>query len=292
VNAKTTIRKLAFASLWAVIGGGMLTLLIAAIGKKHRETCQDYVITIRGTKDHLFVDENDIRKLLLSAANGPVKGQSVSTLKLHQLEQVLESSAWIKDAELYFNNRDVLHVIVKEKEPIARVFTGANNSFYIDSLGRRMPLPEKLTARVPVFTGFPDKKVLSDKDSVLLDDLRRMAAFIIRDSFWMAQVAQININAERRFEIIPVIGNQVIAFGKGDDIEAKFHRLFAFYQQVMKKTGFEKYKTVDVQYDGQVVASTRSGVNKVDSIQLRKNIEKLVAEAQQQTDSIIDKSQQ
>ena len=119
----------------------------------------------------------------------------------------------------------------------------------------------------------------------------RLATFIFRDSFWMAQVAQINITPERRFEIIPVVGNQVITFGKGDEIEGKFNRLFAFYQQVLKKTGFEKYKMIDVQYHGQVVASTRSGVNKVDSIQLRKNIEKLVAEAQQ-TDNIIDKSQQ
>ena len=34
--------------------------------------------------------------------------------------------------------------IVKEKEPVARVFSSAGNSFYIDSVGKRMPLPEKL----------------------------------------------------------------------------------------------------------------------------------------------------
>ena len=62
------------------------------------------------TKDHLFVNENDIRKLLLAAADGPVKGQSIATLQLHQIEQMLEKSAWIRDAELYFNNNGVLHV--------------------------------------------------------------------------------------------------------------------------------------------------------------------------------------
>ena len=276
MNAKTTLRKFIFVSIWAVIGGGMLTLLIAAIGKKHREICQDYVITIKGAKDRLFININDIRKLLLSAANGPVKGQAVSTLQLHQLEQMLESSTWIRDAELYFNNKDILHVIIKEKEPIARIFTGSSSSFYIDSLGKRMPLPEKLSARVPVFTGFPDKKVLTDKDSILLNDIKNIAGFIIKDSFWMAQVAQVNITPERRFELIPVVGNQLISFGNGSAIESKFNRLLVFYQQILSKTGFEKYKTLDIQYEGQVVASKRFGVSKVDSVQVRKNVEELI----------------
>ena len=171
------------------------------------------------------------------------------------------------------------HVTVTEKEPVARIFTTGNNSFYIDSAGRKMPLSDKMSARVPVFTGFPDKKVLSAKDSVLLNDVRTTANFIASDSFWTAQVAQIDITDQNTFEMTPVVGNHTVKLGNGDDIGKKFNRLMIFYKQVLSKTGFDKYKMIDVQYKGQVVASKQIGDVKVDMLQLKRNVDKLLQES-------------
>ncbi len=281
MNAKTTIRKFLFISIWLVIGGGLLTLLIAAIGRKHRESCSDFQITLRGAEKILFLDAKEIEQLLISVIGGPIKGQPISSFKLHQLEQHLKENTWIKDAELYFTNRDVLQVIITERGPIARIFTNTGRSFYMDSLGRIMPLPQRARARVPVFTGFPEKNVLSLKDSLLLQNIRKAATYIIKDSFWMAQVSQVDITQQSCFEMIPLVGNHVVRLGNGENMEEKFHRLFVFYQQVLSKTGFDKYKFVDVQYEGQVVASRQSNNAKVDSIQMRKNIEKLMKQAEE-----------
>ena len=57
--------------------------------------------------------------------------------------------------------------------------------------------------------------------------------------------------------MIPVVGNHMVKLGNGENIEQKFNRLFIFYKQVLSKTGFDKYKTIDVQYAGQVVASKK-----------------------------------
>src|SRR5262249_7445976 len=73
-----------------------------------------------------------------------------------------------------------------------------------------------------------------------------------------------------------LVGNHIVRLGNGDDINAKFRRLYIFYQQVMSKTGFDAYKVVDVQYKGQVVASKGNDNGKIDSVQLRKNVEKLL----------------
>jgi cell division protein FtsQ len=149
-----------------------------------------------------------------------------------------------------------------------------------------MPLSAMMSARVPVFTNFPDKKVLSPKDSILLNDIRGTASFILNDSFWMAQTEQIDITEDRSFEMIPTIGHHVVKLGKGDDIDKKFRRLLIFYQQVLSKTSFDKYNIVDVQYTGQVIGS-KTRMSKVDSMQLKKNIEKLLQEARKmQTDTI------
>ncbi|MEO7922648.1 MAG: hypothetical protein ABIR30_03160 [Chitinophagaceae bacterium] len=279
MNAKTTIRKVLFIAVWLCIGGGMLTLLLAAISNKNKGKCRNYSVTIKGAQNNFFIDKKDVEELLVKANKGNIKGQPIASFNLHALEQMLEANTWIDEAELYFDNRDVLHITVVEKEPVARIFTITGNSFYIDSLGRKMPLSGKLSARVPVFTGFPDKKILSSKDSILLDDVRKTANYIINDPFWMAQVAQVDITPERRFEMVPVVGNHLVKLGTGENIDKKFHRLMVFYQQVLSKTGFDRYKLIDVQYKGQVVASRYSGDAKVDSIQLRKNVEKLLQQA-------------
>jgi cell division protein FtsQ len=226
-------------------------------------------------------------KLLKAAAKGEVKGQKKSSFNLLQIEQQLENNVWIKDAELYFDNKDVLHVSVTEREPVARIFTITGKSFYIDGGEKRIPLSDKLSARVPVFTGFPEK-VISKRDSALLRDVRSAAGFILHDPFWMSQVAQIDITPERNFEMIPVVGNHTVLLGDGENIERKFHRLFVFYKNVLSQTGFDKYKAINVQYAGQVIGVKSKSGSKSDTARLRLNVEKLLRQAREvQNDSLM-----
>jgi cell division protein FtsQ len=281
MNAKTTIRKILFIAVWLCIGGGMLTLLLAAISKKNKGICRDFEITIKGVQNNFFIDEKDVTAMLMKVAGGKIKGQQVTALNLHELETVLEDNTWIDEAEMYFDNKDVLHVTVVEKEPVARIFTTANSSFYIDSAGMRMPLSEKLSARVPVFTGFPDRNKWTKADSLLLKQVQHTAVFIFNHPFWMSQVAQVDITPAGTFEMVPVVGNHIVRLGSGERVDKKFKRLMVFYQQVLSKTGFDKYRVIDVQYNGQVIVSKTSATNKVDSIQLRQNIEKLIKQAEE-----------
>src|SRR5215207_10017531 len=176
--------------LWVCIGGGLLSLLIAAIGKKNREDCTDYTIAIKGAEANYFIDADDIRKLLRSGAGFEIKGKKIKEINLKKLEQLLRNNVWIRKAEMWFDNRNVLHVEVYEREPVARIFTTAGNTFYIDSTLKKLPLSAKLSARVPVFTGFTDKKVYSAKDSLLLTEVKNISTHINNDAFWMSQVAQ------------------------------------------------------------------------------------------------------
>lgn len=268
-----------FVAVWLCVGAGMFTLLLAAINKQRKGLCDDVQINIEGAKENLFVDRNDVQQILEKTAGGKIKGQLVSSLNLQSMEQALEKNAWVEEAEVYVNNKEVLHVTVWEKEPVARVFTTANSSFYIDSAGSKMPLSEKLTANVPVFTGFPDRKKWNAADSALMKEVKNVANFIYNDDFWMAQVTQVDINSDGEFEMIPLVGNHIIKFGNGDNVAKKFNRLMVFYKQVLSQAGFNKYRLIDVRYKGQVVVSKTSGGNAIDSVQLRKNVEMLLRQS-------------
>jgi cell division protein FtsQ len=152
----------------------------------------------------------------------------------------------------------------------------------MDSSGAKMPLLDKVSIRVPVITGFTSARRFNAADSALLNQVKKVARFIYTNEFWNAQVGQIDITAERKFELVPVVGDHIIKLGSGDNIEDKLNKLFVFYKQVMSKVGFNKYAALDVQFNGQVVAVKKEPVSPVDSIQLQKNIEELMNRANMQ----------
>jgi cell division protein FtsQ len=76
----------------------------------------------------------------------------------------------------------------------------------------------------------------------------------------MAQVEQVNIN-NYEMELIPKLGNHIIQFGEGTNVDAKFNRLLLFYKQIMNKTGWNYYSLLDVRYDKQLVAVRRDSAS-------------------------------
>jgi cell division protein FtsQ len=78
----------------------------------------------------------------------------------------------------------------------------------------------------------------------------------------MAMIDQVDINAQRKFEMVPKIGNTIIVFGDGTDIAAKFYKLQLFYKEVVVKAGWNRYSEINVQYSGQVVAKRKGAEDK------------------------------
>ncbi|MEP6681786.1 MAG: FtsQ-type POTRA domain-containing protein [Parafilimonas sp.] len=238
---------------WSALGLCCVVLLVAAMRQKDSKVFSAINVKIEAVSKSMFVQKADVLNVLKE--NNITPGKTLDDINLRKAEEQLEQNAWIKDAELFFDNHQTLHVNISEREPIARVFTLSGNSFYIDSTGLRLPVNENATARVIVFTSFPsDNKALSKPDSLVLNDVKTISNYITADSFFNEQTAQVNITSQRTYEITPVVGDQVIKIGNADSLNEKFTKLLAFYKQVFAKVGFEKYSVIDVQYEGQVVA--------------------------------------
>jgi cell division protein FtsQ len=256
------MKRILLSTLWIGIGVSVIVLLVAAIRKDESKPCKSVVINIEGVSNNWFVDKSDIRKAINSIAGEKPEGKPTGSFNLLRTEQELEKNIWVKDAELYFDNNQVLQVNVHEREPLARVFTNSGNSFYIDDELSMLPLSEKYSARLPVFSNFPtDVKVLSKADSALLGDIRSISLAIQQDTFLMAMIEQVDIAGPRYFEMIPKIGNQLIVFGDGSNIAEKFSKLRLFYSQVLPKAGWNTYSQVNLQYKDQLVAKRKDAAD-------------------------------
>ena len=263
-------------AVWILFGIGAMVLFGAAMVRKNQKNCSGVQIEISGASQHMFLDEKEILGIL--KVSGKLKGTATGKINLRALESVVEKNSWIQNAEMYFDNNQVLQVKVLERQPIARVFVNGGSSFYVDSAALRLPISDKVSARVPVFTNFPSNKtILAKPDSSLLAGIVKMASFIQTDSFWMAQIAQININPHSKFELVPLIGDQLIVIGDAEQLDKKFGKLKAFYQQALLQQGLNTYEKLDLRFDNQVVAVKR-GTEKaqIDSAEAKRKLQELV----------------
>jgi cell division protein FtsQ len=177
---------------------------------------------------------------------------------------------------LFFDNNEKLQVNVLEREPVARIFTTVGTTFYIDSSIEMLPLSEKFSARLPVFTDFPQEKA----DTALLTDIKNISLAVQKDSFCMAMIDQIDITPQKTFEMVQKIGNQVLVFGDGSNIDEKLNNLQLFYEKVIIKTGWNYYSSIDLEYKDQVVAKRKGAEDRsIDSLKTLQLMQVIAANA-------------
>ncbi len=196
--------------------------------------------------DNLFIDYKTVNKLLIQNY-GELKSQRKENIILRRLEQTLISNDMIEDADVFLTIEGSIGATIKQRTPIARV-NDEGVAYYLDSKGDKMPLSSNYSARVPLLNGLEShnsKKVY------------KMAHLIFKDSFLRKQIIGIEINKKDEFSLSTRVGNQKIEFGQLDNVDTKFKKLKAFYQKALKDKTLEKYQTINLVYNKQVVCTKK-----------------------------------
>ena len=117
---------------------------------------------------------------------------------------------------------------------------------------------------LPVFSNFYISPAGANaQDSSLMKRITGLAQFILADPFWMAQIEQININADHGFEMITQVGDQAIRLGNRSDWSAMLDKLKMVYRRISNENGWTKYSTIDLQFKDQVVCIKGNGLYQV-----------------------------
>lgn len=284
-NTKYNTKKILRSIAWMLIGIVCITLLISAVHNKESKVCKAVEIEISGVSNNFFIDKNDVYAIIKNFGGDSTQQKTLEEINLKQIERELEKNVWIKNAELFFDNNNVLKVSIDEREPIARIFSNAGNSFYIDSSCKILPLSDKFSARLPIFTGFiADEKYVAAAASNLFVDIKNISTKLMADTFLMSMIEQVDVTANRTFEMTPKIGNQKIIFGDATDIDLKFTKLKMFYKTIIAQAGWNRYNSINLQYKNQVVASVRGAADvEEDSLRALQLMQLIVENATRQS---------
>lgn len=195
----------------------------------------------------LFMDYQMVNKLLIQNEQ-TVKNQAKSVIDLHLLESNILSHPMVENASVYLTVDGSLKARVKQRIPIARVLTD-NKSYYIDKQAKIMPLSDKHSARVILVSG-----EVSEEHTVEIFDL---VSIILKDEFLKKQIVGINRTRQNEYVLNTRVGEQKIILGKLEDLTSKFKDLKSFYSKAMVDSTLDKYTTINLKYNHQVVCTKK-----------------------------------
>lgn len=88
-------------------------------------------------------------------------------------------------------------------------------------------------------------------------NLTNFVSEVGKDAFWSAEIVQYVADTTRAGKIslslIPRSGDFVIKFGTLDNRSAKLAKLRKFYEKGLSSVGWNRYKTIDVRYNKQII---------------------------------------
>ncbi len=248
---------LRFFGVLVVAAGFVGVLMLTSFNSKNQNDsiCDELLININHDENIFFLDETDIKTILTEQLGDSIRGDKLSEIPVGSIEKIIERNPFVDDAEIFLDANGGLHLEIVQKQPLARVINRYGVNYYISDKGNKIPISGKFTSRVPVITGEIEEGT-KNQDTIetqTLQSVLELARFIHNSSFWNAQIEQIAISTDKEITLVPKMGDHLIQFGKIENIETKFSNLELFYKNGLNYTGWEKYKIISVQFDGQVV---------------------------------------
>ena len=236
--------------LCVLLLAGYLVFSAVAMTDRHEDVrmCKGVDLHITDSLDIELIDENMILSLLQEQSVDPV-GLPLDGIDLERIEQTLRLHPLVGNVECYKTGGDMLRINISSKVPLVRVMNNRGQDFYVDSKGEILS-QHSLAVQLPLATGYIDRKFASDQ-------LLKVVAAIDRSEFWKAQVEQINVTREGQIELVPLVGDHLLILGTPDNIEGKLDRLMNFYENGLDNVGWNKYRSISVAYDNQVVCKKR-----------------------------------
>ncbi|MBR9921311.1 MAG: hypothetical protein GYB31_10770 [Bacteroidetes bacterium] len=246
------------------IGGVALVLLlgillVSAYEKKQADAPVDVDIHIQPLDNgHFLVDTADVQRIIVSSFGYRLTERPIKWLDVSRVERVLQDDPFVDKADVFVDANNLVHIEILQREPLMRVIDNNGLNYYLDPDGNQMPLSPHFTARVLVVTGSvpPYVEDFKQRKGHLMNDIFDLGHRITKDPLWNSLFEQVHVQ-DGQFKMIPKVGSQHIEFGNYTDVEDKFHRLEVFYQEGMSREGWNKYKSIDLRYEGQVVCVKR-----------------------------------
>lgn len=209
------------------------------------ESCRavDYIIRYEGeVPSRSIVDENFVAAQLKAHHVRPV-GKTLGEVNLRSIRNMLTTNPYIDSAFCYFTAAGTLCVGVVPKRPVMQVETPAKKYFLTDK-GSAMPM-KHYDLHLPRVSG-----------EISVAQARKLRPLLdyVAHSHWRNKVEGYRLDG--RHGVVMTLKDEPfdVVLGSEEDYERKLAHLDLFMEKALPKAGKERYSSINLSFEGQVVA--------------------------------------
>ena len=191
--------------------------------------------------DSLLISEDSIQSVISELL--VLKNINKSNIHKNNLEFELNKNQLINQSDIFIDVSGKMIVNIKLRKPIARFLDNKN---YLDVNGLIMPKSKDYSPVVPIIVGF-------NKSTLQLKSIYKLSHFIYEDKFLRKNITKIIIDSTGNFVLQLRKHKFKVSLGRLDKLELKVNNFKAFYIKGMKDQLLNKYSTINLQFDNQVV---------------------------------------
>ena len=241
-NLKPYIRKLFY-----LIGVIMVIGILVILNNMQRnELCTDVKLKINAELEERLINEELVNTWLSTIYPGGLTGNIYSDIDIFKIEEFIEDHDAVSNCEVSIDLNGVLFIEIDQRTPVLRILNG-NQSYYLDRNRGKIEAKGLQTARVPVATN-----IYSD---TMIKKVYTLSTYVYENQFMKALTEQIFVGNDGDLILVPKVFQQQIIVGDTQNLDKKFEKLEYFYRKGLNNVGWDKYKTINLKFENQVVCN-------------------------------------
>lgn len=216
------------------------------------EHCSAVELVIDRHSGPVFITDKDVADILQSRHIYP-KGRPMMDVETAVIEEAIAENSFVESVECYKTAAGRLCIKVVQRQPVVFIMPEGADGYYVDAHGKVIPNSLYLS-NIITATGKISKKYATS-------ELAGFGEYLRSNKFWDDLIAQIHVTKNRKgqevVELVPRVGDNIVYLGSLDGYHKKLRRLKVFYDKAIGTVGWNKYRTISLEYDNQIICTKR-----------------------------------
>ena len=213
------------------------------------KVCQNFTVLIKDSLEKGFIQAKDVEQLLKRMTLHPI-GKSLAQINTMEMEEAIMTNKLVKSVQVYTTQGGDIVASIHQRNPMMRIISHRDGSYYIDAERERMPISQNYTVYLPLATGYINEEFAKN-------ELFDFVTFVSKSSKWDAWIDQIVVDQNQKVQIVPRAGDFKVTLGTLEDYEKKLNKLTLFIDKGLSTVGWNRYSEVNLEYNNQVVCTLK-----------------------------------
>ncbi len=241
------------------VGAYIAFCLGISLRDNNARICNGINIILVDSLYNRFITEDEILKTI-SKEYGACVEMHTAEIDLTKIEEVVGQSSAVRSCEAYITQDGKLNIEISQRIPVIK-FVREGGGLYADAEGFIFPMRGEdnhkavpVRGKSPISVGDNYKGELKDaEEAEWLRNMIDLAYRLKKSPLWEDGTTYISTQPSGNVTIASDNNSVKFIIGEPKDLESKFIKIGEYFVAIVPKVGENHYKTVNVEYAGQIV---------------------------------------